>query len=86
MNAVLAAIQSGEVRVAAGGTARAGLEGQTASQLGEPIGGNDALLAAELNQRMELQQTAALRQQLAKNVQTDPQDAGRLVENWMRGA
>ena len=82
---VTAVVQAGEVHIA---TARPGLpagDRGIAAQLAEPVR-TDGLLPAGSHSGLELPQAMALKQQLAKNVQSDPHDAGRLVQNWIREA
>jgi flagellar M-ring protein FliF len=88
LKVAVTAMQSSGANVTPAQSAAAVAAGQVPGQLSGSLAAlspGDAALAAELNQRMELQQ-AALKQQIAKNVQTDPNDAGRLVQNWIRGA
>jgi flagellar M-ring protein FliF len=85
MKIVVPVLQAGEVHVARGQLAQASVQREIAGQLPEPTA-SDAMLASELNQRLALQQGSVLKQQVANSVQTAPQDAGRLVQNWIRGA
>ncbi len=85
MTMVSAALKTGEVRIATGVSRMAGGEAEVA---GLPAGasGNEALLGSGSNPALEMQRAMALKQQIVNNVQTAPQDAGRLVQNWIRGA
>jgi len=85
MKTVVAAVQAGEVRVAAGQPTLPAGDREIAAQLAEPVR-TEGLLPSGTNSGLELQQAMALKQQLAKTVQADPHDAGRLVQNWIRGA
>jgi flagellar biosynthesis/type III secretory pathway M-ring protein FliF/YscJ len=85
MKMVSAILQSVEIRVSTGGTTRAIGEREVAGQLAEPVG-NEGLLTSGVSSGVEIDRALALKQQIAKNVQTAPQDAGRLVQNWIRGA
>jgi len=82
---VSAALQAGEIRVATGVSRLPGSGREVAGQMVEP-GGNDAFLASGLNSGIEIERAMVLKQQIVQNVQTAPQDAGRLVQNWIRGA
>ena len=97
MEMVSTVVKSGEIRVTTGlpgllagqppavpGGLPAG-EHAGAVQLGGALG-SDALLGVGSNSALEMERAVALKQQIVKNVQTAPQDAGRLVQNWIRGA
>jgi flagellar M-ring protein FliF len=92
MEMVSAVVKSGEIRVASGLPGLpAGLPGGLPSgeqANGGQLGGmgNDAYLGAGSNPVLEMDRAMALKQQIVKNVQTAPQDAGRLVQDWIRGA
>jgi flagellar biosynthesis/type III secretory pathway M-ring protein FliF/YscJ len=85
MNTVAAVVQAGELRVASAQGALPAADREIAARLAEAPRA-EGLLPTGSNQGMELPPAAALRQQLAKGVQTDPHDAGRLVQNWIREA
>jgi flagellar M-ring protein FliF len=85
MKAVAAAVQAGEAHVAATRPTLSPGDREIAAQLAEPVR-TDGLLSSGSNSGLELQQAMALKQQLAKTVQSDPHDAGRLVQNWIREA
>jgi flagellar M-ring protein FliF len=85
MNMLASVLQSGEVRVATGQPALVGGTVQTGGQLGPSVG-NEALLGVGANPALEVERAMALKQQIVQNVQSAPQDAGRLVQNWIRGA
>jgi flagellar M-ring protein FliF len=91
MQMVSAVVQSGEIRVATGLPGLPGVQGlpsgerDAAGQLAGTVG-NSAFLASASNPGIEVEQAMALKQQIVKNVQAAPQDAGRLVQNWIRGA
>jgi flagellar M-ring protein FliF len=85
MKTVVATVQAGAVHLAAGQPALPQGDRDIAAQLAQPAR-TEALLPTGSNLGLELQQAMALKQQIAKNVQTDPHDAGRLVQNWIRGA
>lgn len=84
---VSAAVQSGQVQVAMGQQqqARALGERAVAGQLPQPVG-NEGMLPAGSNPVVQVEHAMALKQAIVQNVQTAPQDAGRLVQNWIRGA
>lgn len=85
MMMVSAALQAGEVRVATAASRMAGAEGEAAGQSFAPAG-SEGFLASGGNPALEIERAMALKQQIVNNVQTAPQDAGRLVQNWIREA
>jgi len=85
MKTVSTILQSGEIHVATGWSARPGGEREVAGQLVEPAG-NNGLLVPDSNPALEMERAMVLKQQIVKTVQTAPQDAGRLVQNWIREA
>jgi hypothetical protein len=60
-------------------------QGQVAGQIAAP-GIAEGLPAAGGTASPEIERAMALKQQIVKNVQSAPQDASRLVQNWMHGA
>jgi hypothetical protein len=85
MNTVSAVLQAGEIRIASGAGAVALAAREVPGQLPEPAT-SDALLSSAGQPGLEMERALALKQAIVKNVQTAPQDAGRLVQNWIRGA
>ncbi|MGD0907355.1 MAG: flagellar basal-body MS-ring/collar protein FliF [Candidatus Acidiferrales bacterium] len=85
LKTVSAVVQAGEVHVATTRPTLPAGDREIAAQLAEPVR-TEGLLPSGSNQGLELPQAMALKQQLAKSVQSDPHDAGRLVQNWIREA
>jgi flagellar biosynthesis/type III secretory pathway M-ring protein FliF/YscJ len=86
MKRVLAALQAAEVRISTGrGELPAAGAGVAAPQLGQPAG-NEGLLAQGVGASPEFQRAVALKQQIVEKVTTEPENAGRLVQNWLRSA
>ncbi len=78
-----AALKAAEANLVNGQPMRAMAEGQVAGQSASAAAG---LPAAGSNAAFEMERAMALKQQIVKNVQSAPQDASRLVQNWMQGA
>ncbi len=85
MAIVSMAVQSGEARVAAGLPRGAGGEQGAGMQALEPARG-EAALGSGSNPGLEVERAMALKQQIARTVHAAPQDAGRLVQAWIREA
>jgi len=86
MKRVTSALQAAEVRISTGrGELPAGAAGVAAPQLGQPAG-NEGLLAQGTGTSPEFQRAVALKQQIVEKVTTEPENAGRLVQNWLRSA
>jgi flagellar M-ring protein FliF len=81
-----AALQSAEANLSSGQPLQALGEGQLAAQLSGAGASGAGLPAASPASALEMERAMALKQQIVKNVQSAPQDAGRLVQNWMQGA
>jgi flagellar M-ring protein FliF len=85
MKRVLAALQAAEVRISTGrGELPAGA-GVASAQLGQPPG-TEGLLPQTTGVSPEFQRAVALKQQIVEKVTTEPENAGRLVQNWLRSA
>jgi flagellar M-ring protein FliF len=82
MKAVVGVVQAGELQAAAAQSALPAGDREIAAQLAAPVR-TDGLLPSGAS-GLELPPSMALKQQLAKSVQADPHDAGRLVQNWIR--
>ena len=86
MKRVLAALQAAEVRISTGrGELPAAGAGLASAQLGQPPG-TEGLLPQATGVSPEFQRAVALKQQIVEKVTTEPENAGRLVQNWLRSA
>jgi flagellar M-ring protein FliF len=82
---VSTALQSSGAQVAAGRPRMAGGEIQGGPLALEAAGG-EAALGSGSNAALEIERALALKQQIVKNVHAAPQDAGRMVQGWIREA
>ncbi len=85
MKVASATLRSAEANIASGQPMQAVTAGQAAAQIGMTPRA-EGLPAAGGNTSIDVERAMALKQQIVKNVQSAPQDASRLVQNWMHGA
>jgi flagellar M-ring protein FliF len=83
---VIATLESVEVRVSSGRAPALAGEAEPAGALPSKFGNEQALLEETSRTSPQFTQALALKQQIVTKVKTDPENASRLVQDWMRGS